>query len=39
MILTKKKWLKFTALRDGITCVVYVCAASINLSDLPFIIN
>ena len=39
MVLTKKKWLKFTALRDGITCVVYVCTASINLRELPFIIN
>ena len=39
MFLTEKKELKFTALRDGITFAVYVRTASIDLSDLPLIIN
>ena len=39
MFLTEKKELKFSALRDGITCAVYVRTASIDLSDFPLIIN
>ena len=41
MFLTERKSLKFTGLRDGITCVVCVCvrAAFMVLSDLPLIIN
>ena len=39
MFLTEKKELKFTALRDGITCAVYVRTTSIDLSDFPLIIN
>ena len=39
MFLTEKKELKFTALRDGITCAVYVRTTSIDLSDFPLIIK